>query len=559
MKLFRRFTTLFLMAALSLATLAAAAKDWASVAMADKAGATVMGIVYAGDKPLRGVAVSDGHEITLTDAGGRYWLSTDKRSGTVFITIPSGYEVPADGVFPRFWAALEAPAGEVERHDFALTKVDNDRHVMLAVTDIHLSNQNCDLEQFCTRFIPSVKEVAKSFDDTRVYSLNMGDSAWDGYWYSNRYALPDFKRTMNIAGYPVQVFCAMGNHDNDGATIHSDSVDWAASAPFRHIIGPRYYSFNIGKVHYVVLDNLVYVNTPKNDRSDKISGKRDYIRRVDSLQLDWLRRDLAMVEDKSAPVVVAMHAATYRYNKFNDKVTAGLSDPSYSAELKACFDGFKDVHYVSGHIHKNLLARVDDHLIEHNVGAVSGSWWRTGYNHFQMLGPDGGPCGYEVFTADGKNMHWYYRSIEDGDKQFRAFDMNEVAGYYASSEDVAEFLKHYPERHDFRKEAEGNRVFINVWCWEPAWKMRVTENGRELPVRREQTEDPLYVVSYDIPQSVWKGKYPADYGTRGKQHTLFVVEASGPATTLEIEVTDSFGKVYRETMVRPKPFGPQMK
>ena len=60
MKLFRRFTTLFLMAALSLATLAAAAKDWASVAMADKAGATVMGIVYAGDKPLRGVAVSEG-------------------------------------------------------------------------------------------------------------------------------------------------------------------------------------------------------------------------------------------------------------------------------------------------------------------------------------------------------------------------------------------------------------------------------------------------------------------------------------------------------------------
>ena len=82
---------------------------------------------------------------------------------------------------------------------------------------------------------------------------------------------------------------------------------------------------------------------------------------------------------------------------------------------------------------------------------------------------------------------------------------------------------------------------------------------RELPVRREQTEDPLYVISYDIPQSVWKGKYPVDYGKRGKQHTLFTVNASGPATTLEIEVTDSFGKVYRETMTRPKAFGPQMK
>ena len=553
-----REALLLLAAVLTLMT--ATAKDWASVALADRPGATVKGIVYAGDKPLKGVAVSDGVSITLTDAEGRYWLPTDKRSGSVFISIPSGYEVSADGVFPRFWAALEAPAGEVERHDFPLTEVDNDRHVMLAVTDIHLSNQNSDLEQFCTRFIPDVKQVAAGFGDTPVYTLNMGDSSWDAYWYSNRYSLKDFRRTMNIVGYPSQMFCAMGNHDNDGATIHSDSVDFAASAPFRKIIGPRYYSFNIGKVHYVVLDNLIYVNTPKKSSgSDGIAGKRDYIRRVDPVQLEWLRRDLALVKDKSAPVVVAMHAAAFRYKFVTDEVQPGFSQPAYSEELKACFDGFKDVHFVSGHIHKNLLSRVDEHLIEHNMGAVCGSWWRTGANHFQMLGPDAGPNGYTIFTIDGKRMEWTYRSIEDGDKQFRACDMNEVARYYAASEDLAEFLKHYPERRDFRKEAGRNRVYINIWCWEPAWKLSVKENGRELPVKREQTEDPLYVISYDVPQSVWKGRYPVDYGTRNKQHNLFVVEASAPDTTLEIEVTDAFGRVYRETMVRPKAFGPQMK
>ena len=413
-----REALLLLAAVLTLMT--ATAKDWASVALADRPGATVKGIVYAGDKPLKGVAVSDGVSITLTDAEGRYWLPTDKRSGSVFISIPSGYEVSADGVFPRFWAALEAPAGEVERHDFPLTEVDNDRHVMLAVTDIHLSNQNSDLEQFCTRFIPDVKQVAAGFGDTPVYTLNMGDSAWDAYWYSNRYSLKDFRRTMNIVGYPSQMFCAMGNHDNDGATIHSDSVDFAASAPFRKIIGPRYYSFNIGKVHYVVLDNLIYVNTPKKSSgSDGIAGKRDYIRRVDPVQLEWLRRDLALVKDKSAPVVVAMHAAAFRYKFVTDEVQPGFSQPAYSEELKACFDGFKDVHFVSGHIHKNLLSRVNEHLIEHNMGAVCGSWWRTGANHFQMLGPDAGPNGYTIFTIDGKRMEWTYRSIEDGDKQFR--------------------------------------------------------------------------------------------------------------------------------------------
>ena len=82
MKLFRRFTALMLAVTLSLTTFAAAARDWAAVEVVDKAGATVKGIVYAGDEPLRGVAVSDGAEIVFTDAEGRYWLPTDKRSGS---------------------------------------------------------------------------------------------------------------------------------------------------------------------------------------------------------------------------------------------------------------------------------------------------------------------------------------------------------------------------------------------------------------------------------------------------------------------------------------------
>jgi hypothetical protein len=558
MKFSIRFSAGVLSLALSLVALTSVAKS--NVTLADKAGATVKGIVEADGKPLKGVVVSDGITITTTDAQGRYWLNSPKNggSGSVFISIPSGYEVPSDGVFPRFWAPFETSASQVERHDFSLTKVDNTDHVMLAVTDIHISNQNNDLEQLCTRFIPDIQRVVKSYGNKRVYSLNMGDSAWDVFWYTRNYTLAEFHKTINIVGYPTQMFCAMGNHDNDGATIHTDSVDWAASASFRRNIGPRYYSFNIGKVHYIVLDNIEYVNTPKEDHSDHIAGKHDYIRRVDAEQRDWLRRDLALVKDKKAPVVVAMHAATYRYNPYNDEITPGYSEPEYSEELKACFAGFNDVHFVSGHIHKNLLARVDEHLIEHNVGAVCGSWWRSGAHHFQMLGPDAGPCGYAIFEVD-----WTYHSIEDGDKQFRTFDMNEVAKYYQNSDDVAKFVAHYPKRHDFGKEEMGkNRVFINVWCWEPAWKISVKEDGVELPadkIQRSRTEDPLYVISYDIPHTVWKGKYAEDYGLRSKQHVLFVIEAKSATSTLDIEVTDAFGRVYREKMVRPKPFGPEMK
>ena len=40
---------------------------------------------------------------------------------------------------------------------------------------------------------------------------------------------------------------------------------------------------------------------------------------------------------------------------------------------------------------------------------------------------------------------------------------------------------------------------------------------------------------------------------------MFHVVTSSPTSTLEVTVTDSFGKVYTETMVRPKPFHKFMK
>ena len=192
--------TLSLLAAMMIFSAATAQSTFVSQRpVKDRKGATVKGIVEADGKPLAGVVVSDGYEVTTTDKAGRYYLNSEKRNGNVFITIPSGYEAQAEDTVPQYWANLTAPAEEVERHDFNLKATDNRRHAIIAVTDIHLSNQNSDLEQFCTRFIPDVKQVAAGFGDTPVYTLNMGDSSWDAYWYSNRYSLKDFRRRcMNL-------------------------------------------------------------------------------------------------------------------------------------------------------------------------------------------------------------------------------------------------------------------------------------------------------------------------------------------------------------------------
>lgn len=50
---------------------------------------------------------------------------------------------------------------------------------------------------------------------------------------------------------PFLMYHAIGNHDH----CHKYENDYEAEAEYRKYFGPTYYSFNIGKVHYVVLDD----------------------------------------------------------------------------------------------------------------------------------------------------------------------------------------------------------------------------------------------------------------------------------------------------------------
>ena len=122
-------------------------------------GATIYGVVECDGTPLEGVAVSDGYNIVKTDKKGVYNLVSEKKNGTVFITIPSGYEAYTEGddVVPQFWAHLTAEPTATERHDFRVRRADNDNHVIVAVTDIHLANLFNDVSIFTNSFVPCLR------------------------------------------------------------------------------------------------------------------------------------------------------------------------------------------------------------------------------------------------------------------------------------------------------------------------------------------------------------------------------------------------------------------
>ena len=556
--------TLSLLAAMMIFSAATAQSTFVSQRpVKDRKGATVKGIVEADGKPLAGVVVSDGYEVTTTDKAGRYYLNSEKRNGNVFITIPSGYEAQAEDAVPQYWANLTAPAEEVERHDFNLKATDNRRHAIIAVTDIHLANQYDDIRQFRQVCLPRIREEVEKYrsQGIPVYTVCMGDSSFDLFWYDYLFDIGDFRRTLDENGYPTQVFHSMGNHDNDGATPNDENTDFNATRAYRKVFGPTYYSFNIGDVHYVMLDNIVYKNEAGGKKGKNIAGRRNYDHYVSDEQLDWLRKDLSYVTDKNTPIVIGMHCPVFRYKGLSEAIVTRFVSPEKAQKLTDVLKEFSNVHFLTGHTHKNLFCKGTgeiSNITDHNIAAVCGAWWFTGSHGGLHLGPDGGPAGFEVFTLDGKQMEWYFVSADDGaGKQFRTFDINSVRDYYRSCDETKVFVSHYPKRTDF-SEASDNQVYIHVWAWEPTWKISVKENGKEIPVVRKMLENPQYTISYYIPKSLWRRSFPKSYGKDTSPH-MFLVQASAPDTTLEITVTDSFGNEYHETMVRPKEFSKTMR
>lgn len=518
----------------------------------DKEGMNIKGLVFCGTEPVAGALVSDGVEIVQTDEKGHYWIASGKRHGSVFIIMPSGYEVATKNAMPQFWHKLTKGQTEVEQHDFELYERNNDNHIVLVATDMHLANRNNDIYQFTTGW---VSEVTSLYNDsaTPVYCLNLGDWAWDLYWYQNKFSLTDAKDAVKDLDF--QFWSTMGNHDNDAAY----QGDWQPEQAFRDEIGPVFYSMNIGKVHYIMLDDTVYKNTG-TPSDPTVAGDRGYDKYFTADNINYVKEDLKHV-DPSTPIFVGFHCPikTMAYNSANGWYARDAISQTYQKQLLECFAGYQNVTLLSGHSHVNRNIPIEGYaskMIEQNVAAVCGTWWWTYKYKKNNVCTDGSPAGYKVFTVNGDQITYKYKGIGvDAGKQFQTYDMNEVMKWWESDGTVASFKTRFPARvNDYAGiSSSSNTVYINVWAWEPTWKIEVKENGNTLPVKQICKYDPLHTASYDVPRGATTSlSFPSEY-----TYHMFEVTASSASSTLDVTVTDSFGETYTESMTRPKKFTTQ--
>lgn len=516
------------------------------------AGTTVYGIVSSAGVGVENVVVSDGAEVTVTNEKGIYQLKSAKKWGYVFISVPSGYEVPSVGVLPQFHRALKNSADVVERADFKLEKVDGqDSYKIFMLGDMHLANRMGDLGQFA-QFTSDLTDYMTRHKGEKMYALTLGDMTWDLYWYSNSYYFPQYLNTVNSQIKNLQIFHTMGNHDNDFQT----RSDYDAAVKYVDQICPTYYSFNIGKVHYVVMDDI-------DCSSYDGSTSRNYVKSLSAEQLDWLAKDLSYVA-KTTPVVVAMHAQVFYPTTSGFKID---HDQVNTLRLFDILDGYT-VRFVTGHTHKLFNVTPDAPIVdghnfrEYNSGSVCASWWWSGnLTPGIHIGTDGTPGGYGIWDVTGTDFQCLYKSTGWPEEyQFRSYDLNNVhfsmADVPLMPSDISASVKNaymqyvnaYPQNND-------NEVLINIWNWNSDWTLSVVdENRKTLPYTEVWAYDPLHIAALSVKRFNNAGlKLTPSFITDKFTH-FFKVKADDADTDLVITVKDEFGNEWTENMQRPKAF-----
>lgn len=373
------------------------------------------------DEPgVAGVVVTNGRDVTRTDAEGRYVLPVFDNM-TVMVHKPAAWTVPvnAQGV-PQF-SYTHKPEGTPEPLRFGglaptgpLPEAINFPMIRTGIDERFSCVMMGDTQTYSNTEVGYVRDsiladlASRDLSEARC-AIMLGDVVGDDLGLLPR--VMDLFSVLELPQYYIH-----GNHDFDfDATSDAQSAD-----TWRQTYGPAYYSFEIGNAVFVALDNVIYPCGPR----DAGSGGRDacadpdrktYTGRVSDDQMTWLEGILAEVpRDK---LVVLMHHIPLV--SFADP-DSGRHQTDNARDIHALVAGRPAVSF-SGHTHTfEYLAAGEwyqgwdeqvgvtrlpfDHIVG---GAPSGNWFMGDFSFDGVPMPfarDGTPPGYMVVDFDGADF-----------------------------------------------------------------------------------------------------------------------------------------------------------
>lgn len=470
------------------------------------------------EKGLEKVAVSNGRDVVLTDARGRYELPVDN-DDVIFVVKPSGYHVSLDeNNLPRFYYIHKpqgspdlkfkgaAPSGKLPASvNFALqpSKESADFSI-LAFGDPQARNLT-EVDYFKRGMVDVVKGKTNA-----VFGISLGDQAFNDLEVNEPY-----RRAISQLGVPW--YNVMGNHDMN-FDVQSDTL---SDETFEAQFGPATYSYNYGNVHFIILDNIIYPGNGKGAR---------YSRGLRQDQLQFIENDLKTVS-KEKLIVLAMHIPP----------DPRVGDPK-SDGMQAMFDLLKDFPHtlsLSAHTHiqyQDFYGKAEgwqgDRPHHHyNVGTTSGDWYSgeldaNGIPAATMA--DGTPKGYATINFSG-NQYTIDYTVAGKPSDYRmSIWMPKVV------------------RHEARA---GGGLYVNFFMGSEHDKVEYrVDDGKWRRMTLVKEPDPSYaylVMRWDLSDTLLTGNRP------GKPKECRHLWSAGLPNnlepgrhTVEVRATDMFGREF---------------
>lgn len=468
-------------------------------------GITLYGLVSdTGGNPMEGVVVSDGFTCVKTDTRGVYQIIRDKSSKFVFISTPSGYECMSQkdfGNMPFSYQASKSLTGSVSsiyRADFTLKKRSvSDSHFKLVAIGDPQPDYDSDVERFRNESVPDINKELKQYAGVPAVAVGLGDIIGNDENHSGK-RLTKMKKALGELSIPV--YCVNGNHDKDKLSVDGET--------FSNIMGPLNYSFNMGMVHFVMLDDLRFYGT----------GAGDYSYGFTKEQYDWLKQDLSFVP-KTWKIVVCYHAALY------DNFTGF----PYATEILNLIAQYKEPVLMAAHSHNYKYCMNKLGMREYILSTVCGVFWRS--NH----ACDGTPNGYYIFDFNGTEIKDMYFKATDWDKSHQMRIYRATSTYFIKGGGT----------YSFSYDGLGeNEIAINVFSGGPDWTVNVYEDGVKTgtaeywPNHYDRWICALFIhhcYGINMESDVSKNKH------------MFRYKLKNPSAKVTVEAADPYGNVFSET------------
>ncbi len=381
-------------------------------APAEAQGAQISGVVFedrdgsgaaGGANPgLANVLVSNGREVAVTGADGRYALPLPEEA-TIFVVKPAGFMPPVDPLtgLPNFYrhhqpkgspAALNltfaglAPTPPLPASlDFALRRQDEPTVFDVVMFADPQPETEAEVDYIREDAIAALAGVDAKF------GLTAGDIMFD-----DLSLFPRLNAIIGAIGLPW--WNIGGNHD-----LNFEAPDRKYSREtYKRVFGPSYYAFYYAKTLFLMLDDVDYLGFDPS----KPRGAGAYEGRLDARQLEFARAVLAQTPEDRL-VIAVMHIPIRTY--LGQETWQNLVNKK---ELFKLLEGRRFTVSFAGHTHTtehHYFGAVDgwtgpEPHHHHVLTTLSGSWWSGPLDHRGVASADsrdGTPNGFHILSVDG--------------------------------------------------------------------------------------------------------------------------------------------------------------